>query len=278
MLHGWAQNAKIFMHRTMKVARKMKNAGYDVIYVDAPHVLPTKSVVSVEGQPVEITNTGRANARAWFTYNAEDPCDVTEAQSGNAVEYIGLDGSLQFVAEILSEYSDQKQTVIVFGFSQGAAFAHVLASLATSTCKESHLHKEHGICKVKNNDEAGGNDPFRCIKGTICVGGFPAMHRSQCLPTSTSQQSQSRYKISELTDSLSIPSLHMIGRNDTSVSPALSMDLAELFLNHEMFEHDKGHCIPTNSASCTKMISFLDSCSEISFKDLNPGCHGVNGQ
>lgn len=194
------------------------------------------STVNIEGQPVEITNGGRKNARAWFTYNREDPCDTSESQTGKRIEYIGLEASLGVIEDVLRECveadgasaeSSGRNVIAVLGFSQGGTFAHALASLAEGT----HY--------------------FRHIDGVICIGAFAAMYT----PTGKSKYSQN----SPVDRKLGIKSMHVIGKNDTSVRPQLSNELASFFHDPVMYEHEKGHLVPSNSASCKAIISVLDA-------------------
>ena len=204
-----------------------------MIYPEAPHILPMKSTIHIEGQPVEITNGGRKNARAWFTYNRIDPCDTSESQTGKAIEYIGLDESLGLIGDVIrgvvetgdkaAESASRRKVVVLLGFSQGGTFAHVLASIA--------------------------RDMFRNIDGVICIGAFPAKHMSTA---------ESNYRPC-LDQTIGIKSLHVIGRNDTSVRPNLSNDLASLFQDPLIYRHEKGHLVPSNSAACHAVIAFLAS-------------------
>ena len=203
-----------------------------MIYPEAPHILPMKSTIRIEDQPVEITNGGRKNARAWFTYNRDDPCGTSESQTGKAIEYIGVDESLGLIGDIIRGVVDtddkaadsaRRKVVVLLGFSQGGTFAHVLASLA--------------------------RDMFREIDGVVCIGAFPATH----MPAA-----ESFYRPC-LEQTISIKSLHVIGRNDTSVRPNLSNELASLFQYPVIYEHEKGHLVPSNSAACHSIISFLYS-------------------
>lgn len=207
-----------------------------MVYPEAPHILPLKSIVDVNGQPVEITNGGRKNARAWFTYNRDDPCDTSESQTGKCIEYIGLDESIGVIGDVMqgcveaegvsSESSDGK-IIALLGFSQGGTFAHILASLA----------------------EGEGANSFRRIDGVICIGAFPAKH---------TPSEQSEYYPS-LDRRIGIKSLQIIGKNDTSVCPKLSNELAALFQDQVIYQHEKGHLVPSNSAACHAIIDFLSA-------------------
>ena len=207
-----------------------------MIYPEAPHILPMKSITDVEGQPVEISNGGRKNARAWFTYNRDDPCDTSESQTGKFIEYIGLDESIEVIGNVLqrcvqadaaSSESSERKIIALLGFSQGGTFAHILASLA----------------------EGEGTHLFRRIDGVICIGAFPAKH---------TPLEQSEYYPS-LDRRIGIKSLQIIGKNDTSVCPKLSNELAALFEDPVIYEHEKGHLVPNNSAACHAIIDFLSA-------------------
>lgn len=195
-----------------------------------------KSTVNIEDKPVEITNGGRKNARAWFTYNRDDPCDTSESQTGKRIEYIGLEESLGTIEDVLqgcveadgaSAESSGRTVIAVLGFSQGGAFAHALASLADGT---------HYV---------------RYIDRIICIGTFPATHT----PALKSKCGQNL----PVDQKLGIKSMHIIGKKDTSVRPHLSNELAYLFHDPVIYTHDKGHLVPSNSASCKAIISFLNA-------------------
>ena len=244
-------NETVFMiHAASFQPRKLSNAGHDVVYPEAPHVLPMKSTVDIEGQTVQVTNGGRENARAWFAYNRDDPCDTTESQSGSHIEYVGLEESVNVLAGVLQECTkningdnkDHNRGILtLIGFSQGGTFAHILASLANSARKKSSAKETD----VKN--ECNADKIFERIDGVIYMGAFPAKHSPQegsvCHP--------------RLDRSLETKSLHVIGKSDTSVCPELSRNLAALFDDADMYQHEKGHVVPTNSASCEAIIGFL---------------------
>jgi len=183
------------------------------------------SFVNVDGTPVEVENGKRENARAWFLLNEKDPSDASLSQSGIPMTYIGLDASLDLIKEELTRDYDY---CAVLGFSQGGVFAHILSVLAMNS-------KEDKV--------------FRRIKCAVIASGFAAQHVS-------SQTSQ--YQVANLaTTQVMLPSLHLIGQNDTSVRPELSMELVSMFEGSEIMEHEKGHVLPQKSAQCAELIAFL---------------------
>jgi len=242
-------NETVFVIHASFQPRKLSNAGYDVVYPEAPHVLPMKSTVDIEGQTVQVTNGGRENARAWFAYNRDDPCDTTESQSGRCIEYVGVEESVNVLAGVLRECSkggngdkekyDDRGILALIGFSQGGTFAHILASLAA-------LGREEGFA-THTNREMKCSRIFASIDGVICIGAFPAKH---------SPREGSPHHL-RLDRSLETKSLHVIGKSDTKVCPELSRNLATHFDDAVIYQHEKGHIVPTNSASCEALIGFL---------------------
>ena len=49
MLHGYAMNAKVFSTKTKTLAKKLRQRGFECVYLDAPFLLPMTSIVMVEG-------------------------------------------------------------------------------------------------------------------------------------------------------------------------------------------------------------------------------------
>ena len=218
--------------------RKLNQAGYDCIFLQGPHLLPVQST------------DDRHNARAWFLLNAEDPSDASQSQTGIPMTYLGLEDSLQIVQQELARIAvdedgpvatssddptDDGYLTAIFGFSQGAVFCHILSALAQ-------------------------RDPerFGTIHAALMASGFAAQH----VPDPTTFTVSQAFDTGRLPDrqSLQLPSLHLIGTKDTSVDPALSLDLTQLFVEANIMWHDKGHVIPQKSAECASIVAFLEAC------------------
>jgi hypothetical protein len=111
----------------------------------------------------------------------------------------------------------------VFGFSQGAAFTGLLAGL-----------------QQERADEAIRFD------FAIMVGGFKA-------------------EAAELTalyrHTLSLPSVHIIGRTDDVVHPRESQALADQFENPLVLTHAGGHIVPDDPAVVAGLVDFLEQTS-----------------
>lgn len=225
LFHGWAQNARVFDFRCQRLLRKLRSQGFVCRCLKAPHVLPTHSTVIVDGSEVSIENGKRKDARAWFLYNADDPADASLALSGELIEYVGIEESLCLVADELERVGGP---VSVIGFSQGATFCHILCILASRQ-----------------------ESAFSAVQKAVFIGGFPATHRPGNGSLYFERGSDTLCTV------LSIPSLSVVGKNDTSVSPDLSFTLSRLFRASRAWEHQKGHIVPQHSIACETILEFL---------------------
>jgi fermentation-respiration switch protein FrsA (DUF1100 family) len=106
----------------------------------------------------------------------------------------------------------------LFGFSQGAALAGLLAAIAD-----------------------GESAPFS-VDFAIMVGGF----------TSSAPQHADLFA-----RPLRLPSLHVIGRNDAIVPARDSALLAERFAHPVIIEHPGGHVIPDDPAIIARITDFV---------------------
>ncbi|HWZ90651.1 MAG TPA: alpha/beta hydrolase fold domain-containing protein [Polyangiaceae bacterium] len=113
----------------------------------------------------------------------------------------------------------------VFGFSQGAALAALLAAL--------------GACRGGDAREPPPRFDF-----AIVVGGFASSDREHAPLFDTPQ-------------GIAVPSLHVIGRTDGIVPPASSRALAEKFREPVIVEHAGGHVVAATPAICDGALDFL---------------------
>mmetsp|Transcript_18233 Transcript_18233/g.32616 ORF Transcript_18233/g.32616 Transcript_18233/m.32616 type:complete len:249 (-) Transcript_18233:18-764(-) len=224
--------------------RKLNHAGYECVYLDAPHLLPMMSTVKIDGKEVQITNGERKNAKAWFLYSKTDSADASMALKETPMEYIGLCASIQRVKECLMRCNNNHNNFCaILGFSQGATFCHVLSKLA-STGKH-------------NNDPDSDLNPFAKIRCAVLLSGFPSMHNGSLenITTKTTAHNNNKNNLIDLR------SLHIFGEKDTSVPKSFGEKLANSFSDPETYDHGKGHWIPHTAVLCERVIDFLDSCS-----------------
>ena len=184
----------LLLYYPLHKIRRLGQAGYDCVYLEAPHLLPMTSNVAIDGEVVQITNGRRENAKAWFVYSKTDYADASMALKEVPMEYIGLDVSIEKVKECLMQCEDEFCAVL--GFSQGATFGHILSQLA-STAKQKTSHDNND-----NNSEV--QCPFSKIQCSILISGFPSMHNGTISYLNNDNK-------------LQLNSLHIWGENDTSV-------------------------------------------------------------
>ncbi|KAL3937503.1 MAG: hypothetical protein SGBAC_007415 [Bacillariaceae sp.] len=243
MLHGWAQNAKVFRSRSKSLTKKLNKAGYDCHFLEAPIELPILSTITIDSQPVVISNHGalRKGAKAWFLYNREDPGDTSPMLTGKQIEYIGLEASISMVEQQLTKFleANEDEKIFILGFSQGAVFAHILGSYS--------------------NDQ-GIPPPFHRIRGLVLVSGFPATPLQQRSIVMDSVVVENSNVVDDQLQKIDLPSLHVIGRKDTSVPPSHSKKLYNCFVKGRKLEHEKGHLLTQQSAQCATIIQFLNEC------------------
>jgi pimeloyl-ACP methyl ester carboxylesterase len=128
--------------------------------------------------------------------------------------FLGWERTREWAIELLS----REPVDAVFGFSQGAALAGLLAAVAET-----------------------GAAPIR-FDAAIMVGGF----------TSTHPQHADLFACK-----LSVPSVHVAGRRDSIVPISDSLLLAERFSDPVVVVHEGGHVIPTGTAVATAIADVL---------------------
>ncbi|KAL3792822.1 hypothetical protein HJC23_002629 [Cyclotella cryptica] len=212
---------------------RLTEAGYECVFLHAPHVLPMTSTILIDGREVQITNGDREDARAWFLYSDTDYADASMALKEIPMPYVGLETSIAQVHDFLKTEIDDE--CFVLGFSQGATFCHILSILAHA---------------AKLSDDTNSTiSPFANISKAILVSGFSSMHKNalaDCMRDAMKKGVQ-------------IQSLHIFGEGVTSVPKHFSEDLAECFVNAEIHIHDKGHFIPHNKTLLYRVLEFLES-------------------
>ena len=227
----------LLLYYPLHKIRRLGQAGYDCVYLEAPHLLPMTSNVAIDGEVVQITNGQRENAKAWFVYSKTDYADASMALKEVPMEYIGLDVSIEKVKECLMQCEDEFCAVL--GFSQGATFGHILSQLA-STAKQKTSHD--------NNNNSEVQCPFSKIQCAILISGFQSMHNGTISYLNNDNK-------------LHLKSLHIWGENDTSVPKIYGEKLSNCFINPEIYVHEKSHYIPHNKPLIESVITFLQSCS-----------------
>ena len=114
------------MKKTKVLQKKLVKAGFGVHYLEGHFKIPDKSIVMIEGVPVEIDNNqpGNDNARAVFLYNNDDLANAAGAiPNENGIEeehilYYGLEEALEALKKQIEAIGGSIDFAL--GFSQGA--------------------------------------------------------------------------------------------------------------------------------------------------------------
>jgi len=179
--------------------------GLELVFVDGPHVL----------QPVDLTGSSTSPFAGSETSNS-DPALIPRAwwkSNEERTQALGLDASLASLRDILK--SDRYEGV--FGFSQGAAMAALLAALL----EKPHLHPPFLV---------DGQPPHPPFGFCVSVSGFKVLD-PLAAPI--------------FSPFYSTPTLHIIGRTDIVVIEERSRQLLDVSANKRLEEHDGGHFVPS---------------------------------
>jgi len=204
-LHGYSQNATIFSKRIGAIRKECKNI--DFVFVDAPHILlpselsGSSSRSDSEQAVSEEAPDPNAAPRGWWRYN-----------EGKAE---GLKTSILVIRGLLMTQRFDG----VFGFSQGGAFAAVIAALL----ERPHLYPEFLV---------DGKSPHAPLEFCISVSGF---------------RLNDSFSLELLVPKYSTPTLHILGKTDTVVVEERSRQLIEVSENSRVEEHNGGHFVPSQS-------------------------------
>jgi len=209
----------------MGAFRKTCGKEFDLVFVDAPHVLTPVDMAVLTSQSPEssLDNLGAAEAttetdpalapRGWWRVNE----DRTQTN--------GLEDSLAVLRDVLAkDHYDG-----VFGFSQGAAMAAILAALLEKPA----VHPPFLI---------NGEPPHPPLQFCVAVAGFRPG--------------------SPLCDVILLPSyptrsLHILGRTDVIVVEERSKTLLDISSNKRVEYHDGGHFVPSKAPWRNFMRSYL---------------------
>ena len=137
--------------------------------------------------------------------------------------YVGASETLRRMADMMA--SADPPIDVVFGFSQGAALAALLAALSTNPTA------------VPAFADGLRGRTLAPLKAAVIVGGFcsadPAHAAAFARP-------------------IDVPSLHIIGRSDHIVTAERSEPCAARFVNARVEFHPGGHFTPSDGAFCCR--------------------------
>ncbi|KAH9847736.1 serine hydrolase FSH [Lenzites betulinus] len=213
VLHGYAQSATIFSKR-LGALRKSCGKDVELVFVDAPHVLsPADLAEAFQTESSSLADFGAAEATT-----ETDPALAPRGWWGVDASRTNTPGLEDSILRI-REYLVKDHYEGIFGFSQGAAMAAIMAAL---------LEKPEVFPSILVDGKAP-HPPF-----TFCIAAAGFRPKSALCDA-----------IFE--PSYSTQTLHILGRADTLVVEARTKTLIELSANSRVEYHDGGHFVPSKA-------------------------------
>jgi len=211
VLHGYSQNASIFSNRLGALRKDCAKSGVDFVFIDAPHILKPADIFPRQSSILDAENQNNqadteetdpsSLARAWWTYDRERS------------KAVGLEESLVYIRDILRG----RKFDGVLGFSQGAAFAAVIASLL----ERPDIHPPFLF---------DGKSPHSPLQFCVAISGFKLLD-PMCQPF--------------FEPAYTTPTLHVVGKTDVVVVEERSRMLIDVSSNKRVEEHEGGHYVPS---------------------------------
>ncbi|KAI0317406.1 serine hydrolase FSH [Amylostereum chailletii] len=217
VLHGYAQNANIFSKR-LAALRKTLGKSVELVFLDAPILLYPVDLAETFGTSSASASDLSALGAAEASPEAEDPALMPRGwwkANKERTSSDGMEGTLDYLKGVLQGQRFEG----VFGFSQGAAMAAMLAALL----ERPHIHPPFLV---------DGEAPHPPFKFCISASGFKPV---------------GAFAEKLFTESFNTPTLHVIGKNDVLVVPERSQTLVEVSANARVEEHDGGHFVPSKA-------------------------------
>ncbi|XP_037045164.1 esterase AGAP003155 isoform X2 [Bradysia coprophila] len=195
-LHGYRQNGDTFKSKLCSF-RKVVSKFADLTFLSATHTAPPIDENHTDYDPL-------TQKSWWFNKDELDAQNRSFKGTNKNGPAFGFEESLRLVEKTWKEGEFHG----LLGFSQGACFVGLLASLS-----------ERGMTNIK---------PRFCIMAS----GF---------------KSGSLVHLNYYDDTITIPSLHIFGETDNVIPNEMSEELADIFDDPQILRHSGGHYFPSTT-------------------------------
>ncbi|CDS04144.1 hypothetical protein LRAMOSA07098 [Lichtheimia ramosa] len=223
-LHGMVQNGTIFRKKTAVLRKKLDKIA-DLVYVTGPHLITDPKYTSEAARKAAADPNASEELKPygwWFPISS-----YANTEEGY---YAGFKESVEYLKDVLVKEGPFDG---IFGFSQGACLAAVMAELLENRSLMPHL--------VSPEFE---HPAFRFA---IVAAGFKP---------ESQDATQNLFK-----GKIKTPSMHLIGEADSLIVPERMLALADVFEDPIIFKHPGGHLVPTNAASRNDILAFVSKFS-----------------
>ncbi|KAG1454759.1 hypothetical protein G6F46_002473 [Rhizopus delemar] len=219
-LHGMVQNAGVFRKKTSVIRKKLDKIA-DLVYVTAPQMTVDPQYTSEAHREAATDENAPEEAKPfawWHPYKNDDKNLTSDGY------YRGFTESVDYLKGVMQKDGPFDG---IFGFSQGACLAAVILVA---------LEHRNTIPLFRDFDHP--NFKF----GMVAAGFKPS-----------SQKATQDF----WTQKISTPTLHMIGMEDSLITPELQQTLVDQCIDPVVIRHNGGHVVPSNAPSRNEILAFV---------------------
>ncbi|KAK2463044.1 hypothetical protein APHAL10511_004699 [Amanita phalloides] len=226
-LHGFTQNANVFNKR-LGALRKECGKDIELVFVDAPIILQPVDLAAWSSQNTALLTSFAESGLLEVSTGAEDPALIPRAwwkANKERTIYAGIEESILVIRDVLKKRTFDG----VIGFSQGAAFAAVVAALL----ERPHLYPPFLI---------DGESPHPPLQFCIAISGYkPGGDICERI----------------FTPSYATPTLHVLGKTDVVVVEERSRNLIAVSSKQRVEEHTGGHFVPSKGSWRKFLVEYM---------------------
>lgn len=235
-LPGYLQSGKILAEKSSGIRKAFtKKLGYELDYIDPPIVITTPSEL-----PFSLGDGAEAEER-WqgIVDKNANRCWWQHDLSGQSLRpYAGFDEALKYVTDYIRDHGPYDG---IFGFSQGAAMAAIVAN-RESLVKLALLVLPFVFTQARTEDQdratldSDVSDVQEYASGVRIVPGYE--------------------KLFEITNE-NLQTVVVYGSDDQVVPPIRSRHLASLFPNSTEVVHEGGHLVPNKKPIVNHIVEIV---------------------
>ncbi|CEG82616.1 hypothetical protein RMATCC62417_16665 [Rhizopus microsporus] len=214
------QNATVFRKKTSVIRKKLDKIA-DMVYVTAPQMTVDPQYTSEAHREAAADENAPEEAKpfAWWHPYKNDDKNLTEDGY-----YRGFKESVAYLKDFM-----QKEGPFdgIFGFSQGACLAAVMLV---------GLENRSNLPLFKDLNHPN-------FRFAMLAAGFKP----------SSQKATQDF----WTHKINTPTLHMIGMEDTLITPEMQQTLVDQCVEPNVIRHNGGHVVPSNAPSRNEIFAFV---------------------
>jgi len=222
-LHGFTSNGAVHAHQLRRITSQLPE--YEFLFPDGPHQVDIKEQMDMTKATNQlwsdlVLGSSSSGHRAWWF--ARDGDWKSKTTGG----FYGLEESLDYLGAYLSE---RAPIHAVWGFSQGACFAGMLAALLQPKLADHPLRRHLPAEAITTPQSA------------VIFSGFRARF----------PQYDSLYE-----QNIDVPTLHVLGEKDPLVRSERSEALIRACQDSEILKHGGRHDIPKGEDDMARIVEF----------------------